>query len=336
MTELEQGLVRDSDREDSALAAAEPAQGPGVCSTHPGGAPIAATAHDSFGAPREKNSAVTGSSPLAPETRLPPHHLSKCSACGRDVGPASSRHQQQRPQRQTQSRSQGTARFLGATVSFALPAAPPQWWPWRGGRCREEHHLLSKLLEAKATHIVIIGLVLLDLAIVCTELILSSTYCDREATPHAVHVAEDWLRWASVAILCIFVAELLLRLLVYGLSYYSTSFFHLLDLAVVVTSLVLELALHGVAQEAVALLVFFRLWRILRIMHSVSEVLEMDHEEREETHHKLLAQAQQKLAAAQQHVAALEEEVVRLRRPTGAEAQAPAAAAVAQYGAKEL
>ncbi len=29
--------------------------------------------------------------------------------------------------------------------------------------------------------------------------------------------------------------------------------------AVVVTSLVLELALHGVAQEAVALLVFFRL-----------------------------------------------------------------------------
>ena len=34
-------------------------------------------------------------------------------------------------------------------------------------------------------------------------------------------------------------------------------------------------------------------WRILRIMHSVSEVLEMDHEEREEAHHKLLAQARQ-------------------------------------------
>ena len=32
-----------------------------------------------------------------------------------------------------------------------------------------------------------------------------------------------------------------------------------LPAAVVVTSLVLELALHGVAQEAVALLVFFRL-----------------------------------------------------------------------------
>ena len=40
----------------------------------------------------------------------------------------------------------------------------------------------------------------------------------------------------------------------------------------VTTSLVLELALHGVAEEVIGLLVFFRLWRIVRVMHSLTEV----------------------------------------------------------------
>jgi hypothetical protein len=42
------------------------------------------------------------------------------------------------------------------------------------------------------------------------------------------------------------------------------------DAVVVVTSLTLELTLRGIAQEVASLLIFFRLWRILRVMHGVA------------------------------------------------------------------
>jgi hypothetical protein len=57
---------------------------------------------------------------------------------------------------------------------------------------------------------------------------------------------------------------------------------------IVVSSLTLELALHGVAQEVAALLVFFRLWRIVRIMHGLADVLEIHHEEHLAEHHREL------------------------------------------------
>lgn len=42
------------------------------------------------------------------------------------------------------------------------------------------------------------------------------------------------------------------------------------DAVVVITSLTLELTLRGIAQEVASLLIFFRLWRILRVMHGVA------------------------------------------------------------------
>lgn len=42
----------------------------------------------------------------------------------------------------------------------------------------------------------------------------------------------------------------------------------------------------------VALLVFFRLWRVVRIMHSLMEALELNHEEVTKQHHAQVAQLQ--------------------------------------------
>jgi hypothetical protein len=68
--------------------------------------------------------------------------------------------------------------------NFQMPTGSPAWWPW-SGRCAAQHHMLSSFLEARWTHIAVIVLVVFDLAIVVTELILSSTFCDREKVPHA-------------------------------------------------------------------------------------------------------------------------------------------------------
>ena len=76
------------------------------------------------------------------------------------------------------------------------------------------------------------------------------------------------------------VAELALDLLVVDLQLPAClparplrpSRWHLLDAAVVIASLVLELALKGTDKEVAALLIVFRLWRIIRVMHGVAEV----------------------------------------------------------------
>jgi hypothetical protein len=83
--------------------------------------------------------------------------------------------------------------------------------------------MLAQALESSAAHYCIIALTLLDLAVVATELILSSIYACHEHVPHAVHTAEDALRWTSVSILCLFSAELLTRLAVFGLAYFTGS-----------------------------------------------------------------------------------------------------------------
>lgn len=81
-----------------------------------------------------------------------------------------------------------------AGSGYELPSGPPQWWPWRG-RGAPLHRVLCALLESPFTHIVVIALVVLDLCIVVTELILSSTYCDKEATPHAGGQCAGTAQW---------------------------------------------------------------------------------------------------------------------------------------------
>lgn len=72
-----------------------------------------------------------------------------------------------------------------------------------------------------------------------------------------------------------------------------TSRWHLVDAVVVISSLVLELSLHNLAQEVASLLVFFRLWRILRVMHGVAEAIELNHESELSHHHRLVHGLQQ-------------------------------------------
>ena len=138
----------------------------------------------------------------------------------------------------------------------------------------------------------------------------------------AAHSAETALSWTSITILCIFVAEQLLRLLVFGPRYFL-SWWHALDAAIVIVSLVLELVLKGVERETLSLLVVFRLWRLVRIMHAVSVELEMQHDEALQRHHAEMEALAAQLDAARAEVRQLQGRVAALE---GASAAAAAAA----------
>lgn len=160
---------------------------------------------------------------------------------------------------------------------------------------------VAQALESKAAHITIIVLVILDLCVVLTELILSSFYpgCPDEERPDAVETAEEAFSWTSIAILSIFTIEILLKLFVFGVSYFK-NWLHFLDAAIIITSLILECVLRGIAQETVSLLIIFRLWRLVRVMHAVADVQGDVEKEKLERHHEEMQQLQAELLITQQ------------------------------------
>eukprot|EP00887_Chlorella_sp_A99_P000962 scaffold5.g962.t1 len=190
----------------------------------------------------------------------------------------------------------------------------PKFW---GEQRRALQLRLAVLLESKWAHCAVVALVLLDLSIVATELSLSSFYptaCEEwRPIPHAVAGgAPDagkktamLLGPTSQAILVVFCCELLLKLVVFGPRYFRL-LWHALDAAVVVASLTLELVLRGVGAEVASLLIFFRLWRIVRIMHGVAEAIEMHHETEAEGAKRRTEALQRALDAARRQAAALQ------------------------------
>lgn len=83
--------------------------------------------------------------------------------------------------------------------------------------------------------------------------------CSFESTPHAVF----------------------LQAFVHGFRRWVRTPLHLMDLIIVAISLVLEVVAITISETAVevgGLLVVFRLWRVVRVMHAVGEVEHKKHE----------------------------------------------------------
>jgi hypothetical protein len=170
---------------------------------------------------------------------------------------------------------------------------PPIWWRI-GGNHSETQKSLAKKLESRPVHILIVALVLLDLTLILTDLSMSSFYPNEEEAPEAVRSASNVFAWISVGILSVFTLEQLSKFVVFGPAYFF-KFWHALDAFIIIASLVLEVVLRGAAREVTSLLVIFRLWRLVRIMHSIAEEVSAEHGESIEQHHKLEKKMQQRI-----------------------------------------
>ena len=102
---------------------------------------------------------------------------------------------------------------------------------------------------------------------------------------HDLELAETVLHWISIAILCIFLLELLVLLFIFK-QWFFFHFLYVIDLIIVSLSIGLEVGLNNTElQNFVAVIIFLRLWRLVRAGHGVMAIQQ---EKSLEKRHKLV------------------------------------------------
>ncbi|EFA75681.1 hypothetical protein PPL_10943 [Heterostelium album PN500] len=137
---------------------------------------------------------------------------------------------------------------------------------------------LGHFIESNKVQTFIVSLIILDLIIAIIEMFLEESFkkCkDEHEIPHAVERTESVLRVITLVILGIFEIEIIALMLAFGRDFFFHPFY-VLDLVVITTSIVVDVVFRD---NAGALLVIFRLWRVVRIGHGIAMSVE-DHDER--------------------------------------------------------
>lgn len=109
--------------------------------------------------------------------------------------------------------------------------------------------------------------------------------CDGEKW-HGVHTIEEVLFYCTVTILFIFFVENVVEIVALGPGIFFRQLWFVFDFSIVTVSLSLELAFHFQNDDylytVVGFLIFFRLWRFIRIGHGLIEATaELTHEQYE-------------------------------------------------------
>lgn len=96
-----------------------------------------------------------------------------------------------------------------------------------------------------------------------------------QETVHWVHLMETILHYGSLAILSIFMLEVILRIAVFRMEYFKQPA-EVFDGIIVTISFILDIVLtksHGIVIST-GFLISLRLWRIVRLCHGKSKTLE--------------------------------------------------------------
>jgi uncharacterized membrane protein len=135
-------------------------------------------------------------------------------------------------------------------------------------------HKIAVFLESPQMQLAIVALVLIDLALIVTDLILAQQFCGQDPPEDAVRFRE-FSEIASFTITCLFTVETLVHLLV-AFKRYIRSKLHVADMIVIFISFSLELGFRNTNyQEVTSVFVLFRLWRLVRIVHASAELTEI-------------------------------------------------------------
>ncbi|KAK6544838.1 hypothetical protein TWF694_001519 [Orbilia ellipsospora] len=144
-------------------------------------------------------------------------------------------------------------------------------------------HNLKITCSTPIWHRSILVLIILDTLIVLSVLLLNLFICELShpdsppgvpsdlpgsndpAVIHRLHVSLKILEETSFALSCVFLAELFVTLLAFGLRYLKR-WMHAIDAAVIVLGFLVDVVLkNGVVEEIAGLVVVLRLWRLIKI-----------------------------------------------------------------------
>jgi len=142
-------------------------------------------------------------------------------------------------------------------------------------------HNLGEFLEGHKLQSFMAILLFMDVFCVVVELLISTNII-RNDTESAVR-AEESLHICSLFILCLFALEICLLIVSFGLSFFKHPWY-VLDFIVIFSSLFLDIFLHSDEAE---LLLILRLWRVVRILHGLYTIREIDHKEKENLRKKV-------------------------------------------------
>eukprot|EP01083_Nonionella_stella_P023336 64540_1 len=137
---------------------------------------------------------------------------------------------------------------------------------------------LRHFFHSRLFHYILGILIAIDLAIVLLDIALILVFCD--AIPHALEELIHNLVSVSICILGVFIIELSLQMYAFGAKEWLSECLHVFDFLIVVITFSLELLMHGndKVQSMIGLLVVFRLWRLVRVIHVTTEALDLQHE----------------------------------------------------------
>jgi len=150
---------------------------------------------------------------------------------------------------------------------------------------------LGKILESKPEQIIIFSLIVLDLLVICAQLFVIEPRMNCRTSPaeilyqsqhssshHVDPTLELWadiLDYVSLGILGVLAAEIAFLLIAFDYDFFKQPLY-ILDALVIGASIFIEVKREDFAGS---LLVFFRLWRIVRIVHGVAVSVQEKNEE---------------------------------------------------------
>ncbi|CAF1201389.1 unnamed protein product [Rotaria sordida] len=163
-----------------------------------------------------------------------------------------------------------------------------KWWNVR----YEWQRRILRVIEQPIFHIVIIGLVLVDCLFVIAQIILdfikfnkmcksgrlNKTAAHNEHEDHGIELTIEVLHFSSLALLAVFVVEILVKVFVFGRHWwnYHDKKREWLDAIVVLASFTLDIVLtykNSMFAEVSLLFISLRLWRLTRIINSVAQTI---------------------------------------------------------------
>ncbi|KAM0287236.1 hypothetical protein ACHAQH_000550 [Verticillium albo-atrum] len=132
---------------------------------------------------------------------------------------------------------------------------------------------LRHLLSSRKKHFVVLALVALDVAALLANIFIELVECDRrdeklERQPWAIDT-RDALTTAGLVFSSLFLLELILCIVAFGIDYLG-DWFHCLDAVVIIVSFVVDLLSHGIVEDIASLVIVFRLFRFVKVVEEMS------------------------------------------------------------------
>ncbi|CAG8623974.1 19642_t:CDS:1 [Cetraspora pellucida] len=124
-------------------------------------------------------------------------------------------------------------------------------------------------LKSQKTHWIILFFVAMDFLCFMTMIIISFLWPEYEQKQHWII---ETLTIIAFAINAVFLLEIILNFIVFGLAYFTKGphwLLHIFDAILVFATFILEILLHGKQREVVGLLIIFRFWRLIKVVGTV-------------------------------------------------------------------